>query len=143
MDEEIWKPIEQLNGRYSISSLGRLRNNKSGLIRKLCLTKFGYHRPVIKHEGGLVSQFVHRYVLSTFNPIPGWENLQVHHKDFNRTNNRLDNLEWVTAIENNHNKTIPCRGFDTIHNLDSYKLYRLLLYKYGDKELITKFLSIS
>lgn len=46
---------------------------------------------------------VHRLVLENFCPIEGMEFLQVNHKDGNKNNNRLENLEWMTCQENiNH-----------------------------------------
>ena len=43
---------------------------------------------------------VHRLVLMAFNPIEGLENLEVNHKDGNKKNNDLSNLEWCTSSEN-------------------------------------------
>ena len=43
---------------------------------------------------------VHRLVMETFSPIKGSENLQVNHKDGNKENNSINNLEWVTNMEN-------------------------------------------
>ena len=43
---------------------------------------------------------VHRLVLSVFNPIENSNHLEVNHKDENKENNRIDNLEWVTSKEN-------------------------------------------
>lgn len=45
---------------------------------------------------------VHRLVLSTWSPVLNWENLQVNHKDENRNNNSLDNLEWCTPKYNSN-----------------------------------------
>ena len=46
---------------------------------------------------------VHRLILENFNPVEGMDKLQVNHKDGNRRNNKLENLEWVTCQENiNH-----------------------------------------
>ena len=43
---------------------------------------------------------LHRVVLTTFSPIEGMDNLQVNHKDGNKSNNELSNLEWCTCKEN-------------------------------------------
>lgn len=43
---------------------------------------------------------MHRIVLSTFNPTEDMGNLEVNHKDEDKENNKLENLEWVTPKEN-------------------------------------------
>ena len=45
---------------------------------------------------------VHRLVMETFNPIDNSQLLQVNHKDGNKHNNNINNLEWVTNMENMH-----------------------------------------
>lgn len=45
---------------------------------------------------------VHRLIMENFNPVEGMEKLQVNHKDGNKANNALSNLEWVTCEENIH-----------------------------------------
>ena len=43
---------------------------------------------------------MHRLVLETFNPIENMKEMQVNHKNWDRLDNRLENLEWVTPKEN-------------------------------------------
>ena len=65
------------------------------------LDKNGYSRPSFRLEGGKSKRIhIHRIILATYNPIDGWENLEVNHKDGNKLNNSLDNLEWCTTKEN-------------------------------------------
>ncbi len=47
---------------------------------------------------------VHRLILENFSPIDNMSVMQINHKDGNKTNNRLENLEWATASENNSHK---------------------------------------
>lgn len=100
--EEIWKQIPELNGKYECSSLGRIRRiNKDSRcqkykILKLQNTQDGYLsvNPVRNYR-----KRVHRIVAQLF--IPNKENYQfVNHKDLNKKNNSVDNLEWVTASMN-------------------------------------------
>ena len=99
---EVWKVIDEAPD-YEVSNLGRIVSKKYGRrqILKQNKKKSGYC------EIGLCCQpnertwfLVHRLVLSIFNPIVGMENMEVNHKDENKLNNSLDNLEWVTSLEN-------------------------------------------
>lgn len=83
--------------QYEVSNLGRIRRN--GKILKPVL-KNGYHSVGLS-KGGVVSvKYIHRLVCESFLENP--ENRpQVNHKDFDRTNNVLSNLEWCTPKENN------------------------------------------
>ena len=66
--------------------------------------KDGYKKVRLSNGDGSRKVFsVHRLVLETFEPNPNSDNLQVNHKDGDKTNNALSNLEWVTCKENiNH-----------------------------------------
>jgi hypothetical protein len=64
------------------------------------LDKDGYQRVGLTIEGGRRSAPVHRLVMMAFYPREDSSSLQVNHIDSNRTNNNLENLEWVTAKEN-------------------------------------------
>lgn len=67
------------------------------------LDKDGYSRPsLVSADGRRIRVHRHRLILATFNPIEGWESLEVNHKDGNKLNNKLENLEWCTTKENIH-----------------------------------------
>ena len=98
--EEIWKPYFK---NYSVSNYGRVRNDNTKTIRKLSKNSYGYLRTNITIRNvGHKEIKVHRAVAELFIPNP--LNLpQVNHKDGNKENNYIDNLEWVTCKENvNH-----------------------------------------
>ena len=110
--EEIWKDIPDYNGRYQASNLGRIKRVKTiittadGKKRSLPEKIF---KPYRREDGyymtGLIKNkknnlaFIHILIAKTFLPNP--DNLpQVNHKDGNKGNNNLDNLEWVTCSQN-------------------------------------------
>jgi len=94
---EIWKKINDFP--YYISNLGRVKNN-NGLILKTKTLRNGYESLVLtnlNHER--FNKTVHRLVAEAFIPNP--ENKEtVNHKDGNKLNNLLENLEWNTQSEN-------------------------------------------
>ena len=104
---EIWEDIADYEGLYQVSSLGRVKslgNYKSSKekILKLRSDRKGYLRVDLCKEGKRKTYTVHRLVAQAF--IPNLENkLEVNHKDEDKTNNKVENLEWVTRKENiNH-----------------------------------------
>lgn len=97
---EIWKPIKGYEGIYEISNKGRIKSISSGLIRKQLTDKWGYNMINLSKEGKKTRFFVHRLVASAFldnpNKLP-----QINHKDEDKTNNCVENLEWCTQKYNN------------------------------------------
>ena len=102
MTEE-WKEVDGFRG-YFVSNMGRIksyRQNKDGMILKQRLSKKGYCM-VMMSDNNCKKHYmqVHRLILKTFNPVDNMDNLEVNHKDEDKTNNNLTNLEWVTHLEN-------------------------------------------
>lgn len=107
---EEWKDIPGYEGRYMASSLGRIKSMKRivnaarsrRLIKESILTAFrcgnGY-MAVNFVFGGRKQFLMHRLIAKTFLPeIEGKSH--VNHKDFDRTNNAVSNLEWCSPKEN-------------------------------------------
>ena len=105
--QEIWKTIGNFEN-YEISNKGNIRSKKNGLLKPQ-INRSGYKEILLyKKQPPLktvVKSFrIHRLVLQTFKPIENSKKLQVNHVDNDRCNNNLDNLEWVTPIQNCNRK---------------------------------------
>lgn len=104
----MWKDIKGYEGIYQISDNGDIKSlnrfDKAGhnlkeLIRKQKVTKFGYKNITLYKDGKRKEYFVHRLVAYTFIGMPKGKK-QVNHKNGNKIDNRVENLEWVTVSEN-------------------------------------------
>lgn len=109
---EIWKPIADYEEYYEISNLGRVKSlprtivksngviqNRKERIRKLSKDKDGYLIVGLNLNGTSVKKHVHTLVAEAF--LDGkFNGAEVNHRDFDRTNNCSDNLEWVSHRDN-------------------------------------------
>jgi hypothetical protein len=95
---EIWKPIEGYEN-YQVSNFGRVKNNKNHIMSQ-DYTKC-YCRVHLYKNGKGKHHLIHRLVAQAFIPNPN-KLPQVNHKDENKDNNNVNNLEWCTAKYNNN-----------------------------------------
>jgi hypothetical protein len=105
MTDEEWLPVREFPDHYEVSSLGRVRNvgtyhrSFTGKIKKPNIARNGYPMYMLSFKSRYHMRLAHRLVADAFlGPIP--EGMQVNHKDGNKANCRLDNLEIVTNGEN-------------------------------------------
>jgi len=119
--EEQWKDVIGFEGLYKVSSLGRIKSidryihykkgerHIASKIIKSFINKQGYFCIILTRNQAHIDKRVNRVVAMAFIPNPS--NLpQVNHKDENKLNNMVSNLEWVTCKQNanygNRNKTL-------------------------------------
>lgn len=98
--KEIVIPNVKLKHKYLISENGEVFSEVSNIYLKPSKLEKGYLRYWLVTENGSKLFMAHRLVLFTYNPTENMENLEVNHKDGNKENNLLENLEWCTGREN-------------------------------------------
>lgn len=112
---EVWKDVEGYEGKYAVSNMGRVKSlnrkvkcgsNHSRTIPEkiLAVNPFGpenyaYSVVTLSKNGTLKTHALHRLVAKAFLPVVDGKPC-VNHKDLDKFNNRIDNLEWVTYADN-------------------------------------------
>lgn len=123
--EEIWKDIPQYEGLYQVSNFGRVKSverykqNHNSLqlipekIKAQSVKPNGYQVVNLYKNNKGRNEYVHRLVAMAFIPNP--DNLpQVNHKDEDKANNVVDNLEWCTNTYNQQYGTKLKRQGETL-----------------------------
>ena len=98
----MWKKIEGYS-RYSVNEVGDVRNDRTGRILRWGQDKrWGYYNVCLYDDSGKRrGKWIHRLVAEAFIPNPN--NLpQINHKDENKANNSVENLEWCDSTYNNN-----------------------------------------
>ena len=109
--EEVWADLPGHCGFYQVSNIGRVRSlprivmTPNGPVKRCGKVVAahdhyrGYREVRLNYNGNSVTCKVHRLVAETFIPNP--DNLpEVDHIDMNRANNRVENLQWITHVDN-------------------------------------------
>lgn len=98
---EVWKDIDGFDGIYQVSNMGRVRSfkNKKDRILKPRSKRSGYLYVSLYKSGKYIQRGVHGLALRAFTNKSQWKDVP-NHKDLDKTNNKLSNLEWMTNSEN-------------------------------------------
>ena len=114
MTEE-WKTVVydgEIYSNYEISNFGNIRNVKRKTLLHPSKRKNGYLQVLLYKDGKRKIFLVHRIVAFTFIPNNNQqEKPDVNHKDENKENNRIDNLEWCSKqynIDYSQSKKVLC-----------------------------------
>ena len=99
MTNEEWRPIQECP-TYAVSNYGQVKNLKTNHILAGVPDKDGYMRVCLQKNGKQINRRVHRLIAQAFLENPK-ELPCVNHKDENKANNCVDNLEWCTYQYNN------------------------------------------
>ena len=103
------KFFPELISKYYITEDGQVYSLRKKDFLKPSIDKFGYVKySLCGVDKKKYNRFAHRLVLTAYHYVEGCERLTVNHKDGNKLNNKLENLEWAT-IEENNNHALACR----------------------------------
>ncbi len=95
-----YRAIKGYEKNYEIDVDGNIRSLSSNKILKPGISKKGYKIVSLWRDGKGTTKYVHRLVAETFLPMKKDKKI-INHKDGNKLNNNINNLEWVTYSENN------------------------------------------
>ena len=119
---EIWKAVVGFEGVYAVSTLGNVKSlprvyvatdrwgneqayGKSEVLRRAEITRAGYARVHLRAQERQKKAMVHQLVAEAFIGQRPTKQHQINHKNGIKTDNRVENLEWVTSQQNHHHRT--------------------------------------
>lgn len=97
--KEVWKVMKEHNG-YEVSNKGEIRNKKTKRILKSSISYKGYKRFIVYINKKGKCLYIHRVVANNFIKNPNNYDC-INHKDENKLNNNVNNLEWCDISYNN------------------------------------------
>lgn len=134
----------ELKYPYYVTEDGQIWSDFSQKFLSFQKDKNGYLKVTLLSPDGRHRFSVHRLVMENFNPVPNMENLQVNHKDGNKENNCLENLEWVSCKENithavNNNLRAKVNGSAKLKPEQVIEIYSRILKGESNVELAKEF----
>lgn len=137
--KEQWKPVKGYEGYYEVSNTGKIRSldrcvtirgnviqHRKGKLISSHINKRGYVEVNISKHAKNATLKLHRLVAQAFIPNP-FHYPQVNHKDENKQNNCVDNLEWCTNHYNSHYGTRSQRQAKSLTNGKTSKSVKQML----------------
>ena len=98
MIAEVWRYVPGYEGLYMVSNKGRVKNAITGHIKTERIRKSGHIEYLLHKQGKTFSKQAHRLVALAFIPNPQ-NKPEIHHINKIKTDNRVENLMWVTRKE--------------------------------------------
>lgn len=132
---EIWKSVVGYSNLYEVSNLGRVKSLKRVPNTILKPSSNGRYLQLVLHKNGTKSKkYIHRLVAEAFIPNPcGFS--EVNHKDEDKTNNSVSNLEWCDSSYNN--------TYNQRHIKSRESLKKPIIVRNTNGEIIAEYPSIS
>jgi oligoribonuclease NrnB/cAMP/cGMP phosphodiesterase (DHH superfamily) len=116
---QIWKSVVNYEGLYEVSNHGNVRSlHKEIKELSIANSKRGYRVVSLYKDGSATMKNVHQLVAQAFIPNPESKPC-INHKDFNRLNNHVENLEWCTYAENNEHSIKEGQRGKKVFQMDS------------------------
>lgn len=138
LNNEKWKILNE-NNNYSISNLGRIKNNITNVLLHPDIYNKGYYRIFIKVNNHRTTLFIHRLVAKYFVNNENGYNI-VDHIDGNKLNNNYNNLRWCSVLDNTNNPNTKNNIRKGILNTNKGNKNIVLLLN-DNKEVIKEFRS--
>jgi hypothetical protein len=128
---EIWKPIPGYEGLYAVNQFGQVWSCKTNKILAPNKMNHGYLCVHLYRRGKTTRKVftIHQLVAKAFLRNPN-EHAEVNHKNFDRTDNRAENLEWVSREENVQHAIRAGRKANNKRKVKGISLSSGLIYTY-------------
>lgn len=128
--QEIWKDVKGYEDYYQVSNNGNVKSLRNGKILIPSITIHGYKRITLCKNGKKENKVIHRLVAEAFLDNP--KNLIcVNHKDENKLNNCVENLEWCDRKYNtNYGTCIERRSKNKQRPVNQYDLNMIFIKRY-------------